>query len=115
MALVAKNPPTNAGDIRDTGSTPRSGRSPGGGQGNSLQYSRLENPIDRGAWRATVHSVAKSQGQLKQFSTQAHMFEGTRRKGWVFRYSLDKGTEGHEKTCFGESANQQIQKVYVLE
>jgi len=51
----------NAGDIRDGGSIPRSGRSPGEGLGNPLQYSCLENPTDRGAWRATVHRVAKSQ------------------------------------------------------
>ena len=50
-----------AGDIRDTGSIPGSGRSSGGGHGNPLQYSCLENPMDRGAWRATVHEVAKSQ------------------------------------------------------
>ena len=64
-----ENPPANAGDIRHTGSTPGSGRSPGGGHGNPLQYSCLENPMDRGAWQATVHEVAKSQTQLKQFST----------------------------------------------
>ena len=51
----------NTGDIRDTGSIPESGRSPGGGHGNPLQFSCLENPIDRGAWRAAVHRVAKSQ------------------------------------------------------
>ena len=53
VALVVKNPPANAGDIRDMGSIPRSGRSPGEGHGNPLQYSHLENPMDRGAWRAT--------------------------------------------------------------
>ena len=60
VALVIKNPPANAGDGRDMGSIPRSGRSPGGGRGNPLQYSCLENPMDRGAWRATVHRVTKS-------------------------------------------------------
>ena len=60
VALVIKNPPANAGDIRDAGSIPMSERSPGGGHGNSLQYSCLENPMDRGAWRATVLGVAKS-------------------------------------------------------
>ena len=58
--LVVKNPPTNAGDIRDMGLIPGLGRSPRGGHGNPLQYSCLENPMDRGAWRATVHRVAKS-------------------------------------------------------
>ena len=59
MPLLVKNLPATAGDVRDTGSIPESGRSPGGGHGNSLQYSCLENPIDRGAWRATVHEVTK--------------------------------------------------------
>jgi len=53
---VVKNPPANAGDIRDVGSTPGLGRSPAGGHGNPLQYSCLENPIDRGAWWATTGS-----------------------------------------------------------
>ena len=57
---MVKNPPANAGDIRDMGSTPRSGRSPGGGHSNPLQYSCLENPMDRGAWQATVHRVTQS-------------------------------------------------------
>ena len=54
VALVVKNPPSNAGDVRDMGSIPGSGRSTGGGDGNPLLYSYLDNPIDRGAWRATV-------------------------------------------------------------
>ena len=61
MALVVKNLPASAGDIRDVGSIPVSGRSPGGGRGNPLQYSYLENFMDRGVWWATVHGVAKSQ------------------------------------------------------
>ena len=65
VALVVKNPPANAGDIRDAGSIPGSGRSPGGGHGNPLQYPCLENPMDRGAWQATVHGVSKSQTRLK--------------------------------------------------
>ena len=65
MVLVIKNlPATNAGDTRDEGSIPRSGRSHGGGHGNPLQYSFLENPMDRGAWCATVHGVTKSQTEL---------------------------------------------------
>ena len=59
--LVVKNPPTNAGDIRNMGLIPGSGRSPGGRHGNPLQYSCLENPRDRGAWQATFHRIAKSQ------------------------------------------------------
>ena len=61
VALVVKNPPANAGDIRDMGPIPGLGRSSAGGHGNPLQYSCLENPMDRGAWRATVHRVRKSQ------------------------------------------------------
>ena len=57
---MVKNTPANAGDIRDAGSIPGSERSPGGGQGNPLQYSCLKNPMDRGAWRATDLRVAKS-------------------------------------------------------
>ena len=60
MVLVVKNPPTSAGDLRDAGSISGSGRSPGGGHGNPLQYSCLENPLDRGAWQATVHRFTKS-------------------------------------------------------
>ena len=52
---------TNAGDVRDMGSIPGSGRSPAGGHGNPLQYSCLENPMDSGAWQATVHRITKSQ------------------------------------------------------
>ena len=58
---MIKNMPDNAGDIRDVGSIPGSGRSPGGGYGNPLQYSCLENPMDIGAWWAMVHRVAKNQ------------------------------------------------------
>ena len=61
MGLVVKNPLANAREVRDEGSIPGSRRSPGGGHGNPLQYSCLENPRDRGAWRATVHGVTKSQ------------------------------------------------------
>ena len=60
VALVVKNPPANAGDRRDEGSIPGSGRCPGGGHGNPLQYPCLENPKDRGAWWATVHRVTKN-------------------------------------------------------
>ena len=56
---VVKNPSANAGDARDVGSIFRSGRSPGGGHGNPLQYSWLENSMDRGAWQAIVHGVTK--------------------------------------------------------
>ena len=61
VALVVKNLPADAGHVRDLGLIPGLGRSPGGGNGNPLQYSRLENPMDRGAWQATVHRVTKNQ------------------------------------------------------
>ena len=65
MALVVKSPPVNAGDIRDVGSISGWGRSPGVENGYPLQYSCLENPMDRGTWWATVHGVIKSWIQLK--------------------------------------------------
>ena len=70
MVPVLKNMPANAGDIRDMGSIPESGRSPGEGHGNSLQYSHLENPMDRGSQWAAVHRVTQSQTQLEWLSTK---------------------------------------------
>ena len=58
--LAVKNPSTHSEDLRDTGLRPVSGRFPGGGHGNPLQYSCLESPMDRGAWQATVHEVTES-------------------------------------------------------
>ena len=60
VALVVKSSSATAGDVRDVGSIPGSGRSPGGGNDNPLQYSCLENPMDRGSWQAVVHGVAES-------------------------------------------------------
>ena len=71
VALVAKNLPANAGDVKDMGSIPGSGGSPGEGNGNPLQCSCLENPMDRGAWQATVHRVTKSQTRLKRLGAHA--------------------------------------------
>ena len=62
---MVKNLPANVGDVRDAGSVPGLERFPGGGRGNSLQYSCLESPMDRGAWWATVHGVTKSKTHLK--------------------------------------------------
>ena len=67
---VVKNPPASSGDGRDMGSISRLGRSPGEGNGNPLQYSCLENPMDRGAWQATVHGVTKRQAHDRY--TQCH-------------------------------------------
>ena len=69
---MVKNSPANAGDIRDMGLIPGSGKSPGGKYGIPLQYSCLENPMERGAWQAMVHGVTKSQTWLKQLSLHAH-------------------------------------------
>ena len=66
---MVKNPPANARYVRGTGLIPGSGRSHGGGHVNPLQYTCLENPMDRGAWQATVHRVTKSWTGLKQLST----------------------------------------------
>ena len=70
VALVIKKPPANAGDKRDSGLISGSRSYPGGRHGNPLQYSCLENPMDRGAWWATVHGVAESD-MIKQLRTQA--------------------------------------------
>ena len=74
---MVKNPPAIAGDIKDAGLIPGSGRSPAAGHGNPLQYFCLENPMDRGAWRATVHRLTKSLTQLKRLRTHcSHTAEG---------------------------------------
>ena len=78
VALVVKNLPANAGDLRDNGSIPGLGRSPGGqmGNGNPLQYSCLENSMDRGAWQATVRRVTESDttGAIYHSSIYVHNF-----------------------------------------
>ena len=74
LALVEKSLRARGGDIGDTGSIPGLGSSPGGGNGNPLQYSPLENPMDRGAWQATVHGVEKSQTRLKRLRPGACCF-----------------------------------------
>ena len=63
---MVKNPPANAGDV---GLIPESVRSPGGGNSNPLQYSRLENPMDRETWQATVHGIAKSRTRISNFTS----------------------------------------------
>ena len=71
VVLAVKSLPANAGDLRDAGLIPGLGRSPGGGHGNPLQYSCLEDPMDRD-WQAAVHRVTQSQTRLKRFSAHAH-------------------------------------------
>ena len=83
MALVVKNPSANVGDIRDVGSTPVSRRSPGGGHVNLLQYSCLENSMDRGDWQATCHRVAKSQTQLSNGEHTHTLEDGKRELIWM--------------------------------
>ena len=76
VALVVKNPPANAAGVREVSSIPGSGRTPGEGNGNTLQYSCLENPMDRGIWWAIVDRVAKSQTWLSDWNDRllgAHM------------------------------------------
>ena len=80
MVLVVKNPPASVGDIRDAGSILGLGRSPGGGHGNPLQYSCLENPMDRGTWWATVHAVTQNQTRLKQLSMNTFPFNRKKNK-----------------------------------
>ena len=79
VAPIVKNPPANAGDIRDAGSIPGLGRSPGVGNSNPLQYSCLENPMDRGAWWAIIHRIAQSQSRLSDlahYSIYSYNVEG---------------------------------------
>ena len=81
---MVKNPPANAGDIRDVGSIPGLGRPPGGGHGNPLQYSCLENSMDRGAWRTMVHRVVYNWSDLVHTHTHTHT-------DIVIRLSCDHG------------------------
>ena len=73
VALSVKNLPSSAGDLRDMGSIPGSGRSSGEGHGHPLQCPCLENPMDRGAWKVTAHRAAQSWTRLKQLSTHPHI------------------------------------------
>ena len=101
LVLVAKNPPASAGDVRNMGSIPGSGRSPEGGYGNLVQYSCLENPMDRGAWWAAVHRIASSWTLLKWLSmhTYVHIYRHI-----LFcilsHYGLSKDTEYKSKILF---------------
>ena len=94
---MVKNLPANVGNTRDMGSIPGSGRSPKGGHGKPLQYSCLENSMDRGAWRATVHGVAKS---LIQLSTHAlidqyiHILEYIHYITYIFHFLIKQITHG---------------------
>ena len=74
---MVKNPPGHAGDAGDVGLISRLGRSPGGGNGNSLQYSCLGNPMDRGAWRAAVHGATKEQNMTERLNKYDVLSDGT--------------------------------------
>ena len=87
-----KEPAANEGHVRDSGLIPGLGRSSGGGHGNPLQYSCLENPMDRGAWRATVHRVAKSLTWLKWLSTHAQSYFETE----IISVSLETLQRGYQ-------------------
>ena len=84
VALVVKNPPANAGDIRDAGSIPGSGKSRGEGNGNPLQYSYLKNLVDRGAWQAALHRFTKSQTGLKWLSMHACLLPAVTDFGLIY-------------------------------
>ena len=95
VVLVVKNLPTNTGDVRDAGSIPGQGRSLGGGHGNLLQDSCLENPMDRGPWQTTVHRVPQSCTQLKRFSAQESFIilndqsPSKSNANWVYSFLFD--------------------------
>ena len=100
MAQVVKNSPANSGYIRDAGLIPGSEKSPGEGNGNPLQYSCLENPLDRGAWWATVHGVAKGRTRLKWLSTHTLFISIWWRCQMRTQHSRSMSTDFTEsKTC----------------
>ena len=103
-ASVGKESICNAEVSGAKGSIPGSGRSPGGGHGNPLQYPCLENPMNRGAWRATVHGVAKGQTRLKWLSTHAHGYLFTRE---IFYQCLKydrKSPQNYSRLCCRKSS-----------
>ena len=107
VALAVKNLPAKSGDTRDAGSIPASGRSPGEGHGNPLQYSCLENPMDRGAWRVLVHRVEKSWTRLKRLSTMPRPAPRARTgEPWAPAHcftAVKLGTSGSYKSIFSFS------------
>ena len=72
---MVKNPPANARDVRDAGSVPESGGLPGGGHGSALHYPCLENPMDRGAWQATVAGVSHKESDMTEETQHRHYIE----------------------------------------
>ena len=103
---VVKNLPANAGNARDTGSIPGLGSSPGEGNGNPLQNSCLGNPMDRGAWWATIRGVTKSQTQLSThlvhvYLNKAAIFLKKKKRTTVYSLFLILGISGTLNTCRG--------------
>ena len=99
VALVVKNPPANAGDIRDMGSIPGLGRSPGGRYGNPLQYSCLENPMDKGAWWAIAHGVAKSQTRLSDLAWMHALKEKTHCRSYGRSWNIARQKAQDDNLC----------------
>ena len=101
---MVKNLPASAGDLKDEGWIPGLGRSPGRGQGGPLQYSCLENPMDRGAWWATAHMAAKSQTQLKRLKTHTHTHPHT----YTHTHTHTSGVhlDGQANPCSGPTCAQ---------
>ena len=99
MVLVIKKPPANPGDIRNWGSILGSGRSPGGGHSNPHRSSYLENPMDRGAWRATVHGVTKSQTQLSTCQHQQEQVSDDSLRAAPSEDPVEWGTPGRHDHC----------------
>ena len=100
---VVKNPPANAGNVRDKGLILGSGKSPGGGHGSALQYSCLENPMDRGAWQATAQRVTKNQTWLGNLvRTHAHTANSVNSmyRDWDFRWWSPQASRCMV-TCYG--------------
>ena len=112
MVLMVKNLPVNAGDVRDGGLIPESGRSPGGGNGNPLQYSRLKISMDRGAWGATVHGVGKNQISLSMRTNTsagaAGEKRGSHRAAWDFQETSGKGDDAMLRTLFTGSRRKKL-------
>ena len=94
VAHWVKNPPTMQEMKADVGSVPKLRRSPAGGHGNRLQYSYLENPMERGAWRATVHRVAESRTQLKRMSTHTHTSQNSLHQKAISFWHITKTRKG---------------------